>query len=74
MLIQLLTDVFSEHIFELFGLETTLNNQLVVTTDRTSGTQLGQDESQDVIGFTIDTTKTQLKIRSFHDRRCMRCE
>jgi hypothetical protein len=50
-----LGDIFSEHVFELFGLETTLNNQLVITTNGTSGTQLGQDESQDVIGFTIDT-------------------
>jgi hypothetical protein len=55
--IEWLTDIFSEHVFELFGLETTLNNQLVITTNGTSGTQLGQDESQDVIGFTIDTTK-----------------
>ena len=43
--IEWLTDIFSEHVFELFGLETTLNNQLVITTNGTSGTQLSQDES-----------------------------
>lgn len=49
------TNIFSENVFNLLRLETTLDDELVVGSDGTSGTKFRQDEFHDVLRLTVNT-------------------
>jgi len=46
----ILLDVATQHVLDLFGLEATLDDQLLVAVHGTAGTQLGQQEVEQMLG------------------------
>lgn len=48
-------DVSSENVFDLLGLETTTDDETLGTVDGANGTQLGEEELDDVLGLTVHT-------------------